>query len=192
MVPCRLQKTILKNSVSKIWAEAAREWEIAGCDEDESLRSSCLCGRGHLKYLYTLRNKKNGKTLSPIGGACIKKFGRSDFDEQREIDERLFRLTRAAEENRYISLTPDFFSRKLLKYILEDGAFTPSKYNHYNGENDYDFLLKMFNRKKAPAGREKAKIRAIIVLSIKPYLKKRKEEASCSRLRGAKEENPRP
>ena len=84
----------------------------------------------------------------------------------------MFKLLHAVKDNKFISLNPELFSRKLLFTLYEEGAFVPNPYNDFNGENDYEFLLKMFNKKNkgsiTPA--QHKKIRAIIVFSIKPYL----------------------
>lgn len=76
----------------------------------------------------------------------------------------------AIEEGEYISLTSEYFSRKLLRFMLEDGAFIETEFNRYNGENDYDFMLKMFNKRTVPTYKQDAKIKAIIMNSIRPYL----------------------
>ncbi|PNZ04374.1 hypothetical protein, partial [Staphylococcus muscae] len=52
-------------------------------------------------------------------------------------------------------------------------AFKPNKYNNYNAKNDYEFILKMFNQRREPSDKQKSKIKAIIVTSIKPFLERR-------------------
>ena len=61
---------------------------------------------------------------------------------------------------------------KVLKYLYEEGVFKDTKYNKFNGENDYDFLVKMFNKNKRGKITEmqQKKINAIIINSIMPYL----------------------
>ena len=54
---------------------------------------------------------------------------------------------------------------------FEDGAFD-CEYNDYDGLDDYEFIVKMFNKRDKSSitfGQQK-KIRAIIVASIRPYL----------------------
>ncbi|MBE5968253.1 MAG: hypothetical protein E7255_15065 [Lachnospiraceae bacterium] len=110
--------------------------------------------------------------LSPIGSSCIKKFEREDLKDEISVREGLFILLHAIKENEYISLSSDFFSRRLLKALLEQGAFKATQYNGFDGENDYQFLLDMFNKrnKDSITSAQHRKIRAIIVNSIKPYL----------------------
>lgn len=82
----------------------------------------------------------------------------------------LFKLFHAVKKNEFISLDTDFFSRKLLKYLYDEGAFEPNRFNTFNGKNDYLFMLDMFNKRKEPSDKQKKKIRAIIVASLKPFL----------------------
>ena len=87
------------------------------------------------------------------------------------VREKMFKLYHAVENNQFISLSPEFFSRKILKKLYEDGAFD-CEYNGYDGYDDYEFILKMFNKrdKFSITINQEKKIRAIIVASIRPYL----------------------
>lgn len=138
--------TVIDTSESKTWQESVTEWEICDCEEDESCSEECICGKENIKYLYKIRNRINGNTLFPIGSSCIKKFNRNDLNEEASVREGLFKLLHAVDENKYLSLSSDLFSRKLLKYLFKRGAFN-NEYNHYDGANDYEFMLKMFNKR---------------------------------------------
>ncbi len=118
-----LIQTVLDNSNSYFWDSAVTEWEIDDCVEDDHNESSCICGKENIRYLFTIRNVVNGNVLHPIDSSCIKKFGRSDLNEQATVSEKLFQLMHCLEEGRFITLNSTFFSRKLLKYLYEDGAF---------------------------------------------------------------------
>ena len=48
--------------------------------------------------------------------------------------------------------------------------FLLTKYNDFNPENDYLFMLDMFNKKNDPTEKQQNKIKAIIMNSIRPYL----------------------
>ena len=168
--------TIIDNSVSNNWKDAVNEWEIVGCYEDKNYNSICICGKENIRYLFTIHNFKNGNILEPIGSSCIKKFDRIDLTEQVSVSEKLFQLMHAIENGEYISLTSDYFSRKLLKFLQEDGAFLDTEYNQYNGKNDYEFMLKMFNKRTTPTHKQDLKIKAIIMNSIRPYLVNRLQE----------------
>lgn len=165
-----LIKDVLENSVESTWNKAVFEWEIIDCIEDDFNESSCICGKENIKYLFRIRNVKNGNELFPIGSSCIKKFERDDMNELTSVKEKLFQLLHAIQSSEFISLNSEYFSRKLLKHLFEEGAFQPSEYNNNDGENDYEFMLKMFNKRSEPTDNQKRKIRAIIVASIKPYL----------------------
>ena len=86
----------------------------------------------------------------------------------------MFKLLHAVEQNAYLELSPDLFSRKLLRALYKRGAFVPSKFNNYDGANDYEFMLKMFNKrdKSSITPFQEKKIKAILLNSIKPYLQK--------------------
>ena len=154
------------------------EWDIVDCEEDDELESSCICGKENLRYLFTIKNYRTGIVLYPIGSSCIKKFNRKDLNEQASISEQLFKLLHAVESGEYISLSTEFFSRKLLAYLYEDGAFTDNEYNNYDAEKDYYFMLDMFNKRNKDqiTPRQHRKIKAIIVASIRPYLKEKLNE----------------
>lgn len=146
----RLIKRVIELSQSNNWDTAVAEWEIADCEEDDTLSESCVCGKEHLYYLFTIENAINGNTLFPIGSSCIKKFGRDDLDDEAAVREKMFKLYHAVEDNRFISLSPEFFSRKLLKKLYDEGAFD-CEYNGYDGYDDYEFILKMFNKRDKPS-----------------------------------------
>lgn len=165
-----LVEQIIENSESNNWNNAVKEWDIEDVIEDTSLKSSCICGKENIRYLFTIKNSVNGNTLYPIGSSCIQKFEQSDLNEKVNIKEQLFKLLHSIEENEFIELSSRFFSRKLLKYLLEIGAFKATKWNKYNPKNDYEFMLDMFNKRKPLTSKQQGKVNAIILNSIRPYL----------------------
>lgn len=164
-----LIKDVMDNSESEYWEDAVTEWEIVDVEEDERLEESCICGKEHLRYLFTIKNQLNGHELYPIGSSCIKKFERDDLKHLVDVKEQLFKLLHAVEDNQYLQLSSEFFSRKLLRYLLDVGAFEPNEWNNYNPENDYRFMLDMFN-KRTRTDKQNKKATAIILGSIKPFL----------------------
>ena len=147
------------------------EWDIVDCIEDETCSESCVCGKYGLRYLYTIVNDRNGNALHPIGSCCILKFNRIDLNEEISVREGMFRLLHAVEDNQFIELSPKFFTRKLITELYDCGAFD-TEYNDFDGEEDYNFFLKMFSKRKKEDITYKMhkKIRAIIYNSIRPYL----------------------
>ena len=150
------------------------EWDVAGCVEDRTLSSSCICGKENLRYLFTIRNRLTGKTLFPIGSSCIEKFGRDDLNEIAAVREKLFKLLHAIDSGDFITLSPEHFSRKLLSYLYDHKAFRSTDYNKHNPRLDYQFLLDMFNKrdKSSITPAQNKKISAIILSSVKPFLQK--------------------
>lgn len=168
-----LIKQVVDNSEASAWEEAIFEWEVFDCEEDESLIASCICGKENLRYLFTIRNIENGNLLYPIGSSCIKKFERDDLNQDASIKEQLFKLLHAIEKNEYITLSSEYFSRKLLGYLYDEGVFQANSYNRYNPEVDFEFLLKIFNKrdKDSITPAQERKIIAIIMGSIRPFLR---------------------
>lgn len=170
-----LIKVVIEASVADTWELAVLEWEIVDCTEDESASSQCICKHEGLRYLYKIRNRNNKNILFPIGSTCIKKFGRNDLDEELSVMEQMFSLLHAVEKRERIELTSKYFSRKLLEYLYENNVFIPNNYNDFDGYNDLEFLLKMFNKvnKADISDAQHRKTTAIIMNSILPYLRKR-------------------
>lgn len=98
----RLIKTVIELSHGNDWDTAVVEWEIIDCEEDSTLSESCICGKEHLFYLFTIKNIITGSTLFPIGSSCIKKFGRDDLNDEASVREKMFKLYHAVENNQFI------------------------------------------------------------------------------------------
>ncbi len=168
-----LIRTVIESSEASDWASAVEEWDIVDCEEDRKLESACICGKERLRYLYTIQNRYNGNELYPIGSSCIRKFERDDLDEEISVREGMFKLLHAFDDREFITLDSRLFSRKLLMYLYEEGAFPGTSYNDFDGRNDYQFLLDMFNkRKESISSAQQRKINAIMVNSILPFLRR--------------------
>lgn len=166
-----LINVVLNNSNSSNWTDAVREWKIEDCEEDDLCQSTCICGKENIKYLFTIRNKYNNAILFPIGSTCINKFNREDLDNEVDLIKQKYALVDAIKSKQYIELTPEFFSRKLINRLYDEGAFN-TEFNDYDGHKDYDFFLKMFNKrnKNDISFSQERKIKAII-MNIISYLK---------------------
>ena len=165
-----LVNAVVGSSEASDWHSAVREWRIFDVEEDLTLSESCVCGHPNLRYLFTIQNTINGCLLFPIGSECIKKFERPELYEEANVMQELFKLLHAFEENQFLTLSPDFFSRKLLLYLNQLGAFKPTSYNGYNPFNDYSFMLDMFNKRDRRSELQEKKVRAIIMNQIRPFL----------------------
>lgn len=167
-----LIENILENSQSDQWEKAVLEWEIFDVSEDVESKSSCICGKENIKYLFSIRNVLNGNMLSPIGSSCIKKFGRSDLRKLTFLYEQLFKLKHKLERGEYIEFSSSLFSRRLLDFLYDNGAFVDNKYNNFNGRRDYYFLTNIFNMRTPMSTRQDAKVKAILMNSVFPFLKR--------------------
>lgn len=168
-------RQVLDASYSDYWEEAVYEWEIVDYEEDEGCKSECICGKQGIRYLYTIRNRETQRQLYPIGSSCIRKFERDDMDEEIAVLEGMFNLYRAIRNRERIELSSKFFSKRLLRALYDEGAFPANKYNRFDGFNDYDFMLTMFNKrdKSSITEPQHRKIRGIIAYSIKPFLEQK-------------------
>ncbi|WP_072313251.1 hypothetical protein [Agrococcus sp. Marseille-P2731] len=92
-----------------------------------------------------LHIKRNGAKLYPIGSTCVQKFGRTDLNRQVTLYSDLFRLRAAILNNMRITLTSDYFSRAMIEYLNDEGAFTPDR---WDADDGYAFMLDMFNKRK--------------------------------------------
>lgn len=167
-----LIRRVIEASESDTWEDAVYEWMIFDCEEDEECTSACLCGKESIRYLYTIRNHKTGQMLYPIGSSCIRKFERDELDEEIAIHEGMFKLYKAIRNREKIELSSKYFTKRLLATLNDAGAFPGNQYNHYDGNEDYQFLLDMFNKrdKSKITDAQHRKINGIIAYSIKPYL----------------------
>lgn len=165
--------TVIQNSVADNWDEAVLEWELFDCEEDETVSSYCICGKENIKYLHTIKNRYNGNLLFPIGSSCIRKFGRKELDSEVKLKEDLFKLLHHIQKRDFIVLSSEFFTRRLIDYLYDVGAFD-NDYNRYEGYDDYCFFKKMFNKRNKDeiSYNQQKKINAIIINSIYPYLQK--------------------
>ncbi|MEL0529389.1 hypothetical protein AAC432_06105 [Lactobacillus jensenii] len=136
-----LIKVVVDNSESKDWKSAVDEWKIIDVVEDEKLEESCICGKEHLRYLFTIKNEENGRKLYPIGRLCIKKFERKELKDEVNIKEQLFKLLHAVEDNEFLQLSSEYFSRKLLHYLYEAGAFKATQWNDSDPKKTINFYV---------------------------------------------------
>lgn len=56
--------------------------------------------------------------------------------------------------------------------FLDEGVFRVIKYNSYDPENDYNFMLQMFKQRLESTRRQQSKINVIIMNSIILYIRK--------------------
>lgn len=164
---------MIEFSVADDWEGARREWEVVGCEIDETHSATCICGKEGLRYVYTIVNTETGESLFPIGSSCIKKFEQNDMDEELAGWQQAIKLMEDAAKlgkEDYVHLHSGSYSRKLLYFLYEQDAFRPTKYNGYDGYNDYLFLLDMFNGGFCSEAQER-KCKAIIMQSIYPWLR---------------------
>lgn len=71
-----------------------------------------------------------------------------------------------------LSLRGGLFSRSLLAHLYEEGCFQPNKFNGFNPNKDYQFLVDMFNKRSEPSEKQHGKIWVLLHKTIIPYLEK--------------------
>ncbi len=78
--------------------------------------------------------------------ACINKCNQENLTNESTVKEQMFKLLHAIEDNAFIKLFLDFFSRRLLLYLYEQGVFKEILYNHFDARKDYQLMLDIFNK----------------------------------------------
>ncbi|MHB9004296.1 MAG: hypothetical protein ACYC6C_09580 [Coriobacteriia bacterium] len=129
-----------------------------------------MCGKTGLVYLYTIDNRVTQQTLFPIGSSCVNLFEVEELDVTVNVLRRLFELRSAFAEGRRVELTSEFFSRAVLADLWQHGAFPPNEYNRSNGDNDYKFLLDLFNQRHEFTEREKSKVWVLLNRTIRSFV----------------------
>lgn len=169
-----LIEKVIENSQNKTWQEAKEEWVISGLFIDNEQTYNCICGKHSIKYCYSIMNVNTGIILSPIGSDCITKFESKKLNEELIIQQQLQALHTAIMNRETLDLNVHF-SRKLIEFMFDNDVFRASKYNNFDGEKDYEFLLTAFNslarKKSRMTVNQKRKVTAIILSQIVPYMK---------------------
>jgi hypothetical protein len=160
-----LKRVIEDNSVAAHFSVAVHEWAVVSVEEHPDSQGECLCGQQNLLYMYTIRNSRNQETLTYIGSKCVEHFERADLNAQVSVLSELLTLKKAIEDGENITLTSDYFSKALLAWLFEEGAFK-------DGEGDYEFFLKMFNKRKKEdiTVKQNRKIWAMLNYQVKPFI----------------------
>lgn len=175
-----LIQEVLDKSESDTWEEASKEWELEKAYICKDCSETCVCGKTGIKDISVLRNILNGNELNPVGNCCVKKFQNVELIEDMNNAIEMYPLIHAVENKKYIEFNRDYFSRKVLRILLEDGAFQPNQYNDNNAYADYEFLLRMFNKRNKDSIRasQHQKIKALVMNAIIPYVRKQIEKVS--------------
>lgn len=165
----RLTRAVIAASVAHEWRAAVMEWEVTELVEDPAASGECVCGQQELVLLFTISNSRNGAQLYPIGSKCVQKFGRADLNRQVTLYSDLFRLRAAINANEHITLTAEYFSRAMLAYFSDAGAFAP---DGWDSDGGYTFMLDMFNKrdKDSITKRQRAKISMLLNRKIVPFV----------------------
>lgn len=167
-----LRTAVIDLSTTDRWKSAVLEWEVTYVEEHPSSEGECVCGQTNLLWMFTISNTLNGAELFPIGSSCVNHFERTDLNRQIAVFRKLIDIRTAALKHKQITLTTDFFSRAVLDYLNEAGAFTPDEYNFGDGRRDYDFLRKMFGvrDKSTLSSKRQWKIRKLLDLKVIPFV----------------------
>lgn len=167
-----LVRAVVASSVSDTWETAVQEWIDTELEEDSDGEGVCVCGQTELVKLFTIRNTQNQSERYPIGSVCVNKFGVEDLNRQVSVFSDLLKLRNAQRAGERIMYTPDYFSRGILEYLYFRDAFTPDQWNGGDTESEYEFMLKMFNKRNKDdisAGQHR-KISAILNLRLLPFI----------------------
>jgi hypothetical protein len=165
-----LRSAVIDASLSRTWAQAVQEWQVIGVEEDPTSAGICVCGKTGLLYLYTIHNQQTQETLFPIGSSCVNLFEIEELDISVAVLERLLKLRAAFVARKHVELTSEYFSRAALADLWENGAFPPNGFNLANGDNDYRFLLDLFNQRHEITENENRKVWVLINRTIRRFV----------------------
>jgi len=165
-----LRRAVTDASVADRWAQAVEEWQVLGVEEDPLSNGICVCGKTGLLYLYTIHNHQTRQTLFPIGSSCVNLFEVDELDLSVAVLRQLMQLRAAFTAVERVELTSDYFSRAVLVDLWENGAFPPNGFNRSNGDNDYKFLLDMFNQRHEFTEKEGRKVWVLLNKTIRTFV----------------------
>ena len=168
-----LRRVVVAASDSTSWSSAVQEWVVTDLQEHPSGDGVCVCGQLHLVKLFTITNTVTSATLFPIGSVCVNQFGREDLDSDMRLLTDFLRLRTAIDTGARIRLTLDFFTRNMLEDLWYRDVFTPDQWNGGDGDNDYEFLRDMFNKRDKASitiGQRK-KITALLLKKVIPAVR---------------------
>lgn len=165
-----LRRAVLNASASYHWAQAVDEWQVLSLDEDPTASGVCVCGKTGLVYLYNIENRQTQQALFPIGSSCVRYFGVDELNLSVNVLRRLLDLRAAFAAGERVELTKQFFTRAVLADLWESGAFPPNEYNRGNGDNDYRFLVDLFNRRTEITDNESKKVWVLLNRTIGPFV----------------------
>jgi hypothetical protein len=165
-----LRRAVIEASLADRWAQAVEEWQVVGVEEDARATGICVCGKTGLVYLYTIHNRLTRDVLFPIGSSCVNLFEVEELDVTVAVLRRLFELRAAFAQGNRVELTSDYFSRAVLADLWQNGAFPPNEYNRSNGDNDYKFLLDLFNQRHEFTDKEERKVWVLLNRTIKSFV----------------------
>lgn len=166
-----LKKVIEDNSEADGFYHAVHEWVVTAVDEDPHQEGECICGQQDLRYMYTIENLNTGTSLKYIGSKCVEHFESSDLNLQVNVLRGLLELRKKILARQRIDLKEDF-SREILRWLHEEGAFPGTEYNGNDGSKDYYFLLDMFNKRNDVSEAREKKIVGLLHYTLKPFIKK--------------------
>ena len=152
--------TVIEFSVADDWEGARREWEVVGCEIDETHSATCICGKEGLRYVYTIVNTETGESLFPIGSSCIKKFEQNDMDEELAGWQQAIKLMEDAAKlgkEDYVHLHSGSYSRKLLLLDMFNGGFCSEaqerKCQAIIMQSIYPWLRNLWKKSKSQKGK---------------------------------------
>jgi len=165
-----LRGVVVAASLSDKWAQAVEEWQVVGVEEDTRGNGICVCGKTGLVYLYTINNRLTRQDLFPIGSSCVNLFEVEELDVSVNVLHQLLKLRSAYATNKSVDLSSEYFSRAVLADLWENGAFPPNEFNRGNGDNDYKFLLDLFNQHHEFTRNEERKVWVLLNKTIKNFV----------------------
>lgn len=167
-----LRSAVITASDAGKWKKALLEWDVTSVEEHPTSDGECVCGQTGLLWMYTITNEVNGAELFPIGSSCVNHFGRTELNRRVDVFRKLVLVRDTVNDGNTVDMTTEFFSRAALEFLYEEGVFTPDAFNHGDGWNDCEFLLKMFGKrdKSTINSKQQYKMRMLIENKVIPFV----------------------
>lgn len=167
-----LKREVESRSVAHHFSRAVLEWDVVELEENPQQDGACVCGQQNLKLMFTIHNRVNDADIYPIGSQCVHHFERKDLNERVSVLSTALKLRKSFLNGENVTVTSEYFTKALLGWLQDEGAFGPDQYNGQDPEGDHSFLIKMFNKRdKSTISRpQNSKAHMLLTRKVRPFV----------------------
>lgn len=171
-----LKRVVESQSAAAHFSCAVLEWDVVELEENPQQDGECVCGQQNLKLMFTIHNRVNGAKIYPIGSQCVNHFERKDLNEQVSVLSSALKLRKSFLNGENVTVTAQYFTKAVLGWLQDEGAFGPDQYNGDDPQGDHSFLIKMFNKCdiSAISRAQNRKVHMLLTRKVKPFVEHHK------------------